>query len=99
MSARVLPLGSAGKQLALNVAQIRKARGLSLRGLSEVLKDAGWTLGADSLNKIELGMRRVDVDELVALAAVFEVEPTILLAPVTISTQVVVATGSIGNPT
>jgi len=98
VSARVLPLGAAGKQVALNVAQIRKARGLSLRGLSQAMKDAGWLLSADSLNKIELGMRRVDVDELVVLAAVFDVEPSVLLAPITISTQVVAAVSGVGGP-
>lgn len=93
MTARTLPLGTTGKQVAFNVAQIRKARGLSLRGLSQVLKDAGWPLASDSLNKIELGMRRVDVDELVAFATVFGVEPGTLLAPIAISTQVVITAG------
>jgi transcriptional regulator with XRE-family HTH domain len=99
VTARVLPLGATGKQVALNVAQIRKARGLSLRSLSRAMEDAGWLLSADSLNKIELGVRRVDVDELVALAAVFEVEPSVLLAPITISTQVVSAVSGAGGPT
>lgn len=94
MPARTMAMGAAGKQVALNVAQIRRARGLSLRALSRIMEDAGWPLSADSLNQIELGSRRVDVDELVAFAAVFEVEPAILLAPIAVSTNVVVVSSA-----
>lgn len=92
MAARTMMIGTTGQRVALNVAQIRKARGLSLRRLSRIIEEAGWPLSADSVNKIELGMRRVDVDDLVALAAALEVEPAILLAPITISTEVAIAT-------
>ena len=81
---------AATKITAANVARLRKARGLSLRGLSEALRKAGRSLSADAINKIENGrllddpkhrgnppqIRRVDADDLVALAAALGVSPS-----------------------
>ncbi|WP_236244526.1 helix-turn-helix domain-containing protein [Streptomyces sp. CC210A] len=88
-----IELGPTGRQVAANVKRLREARGLTLRGLSALLKQAGRPLSADALNKIENGrpvdteeekgraVRRVDADDLVALAAVLEVSPSALLLP------------------
>jgi transcriptional regulator with XRE-family HTH domain len=79
--------------VAGNVRRLRDARGLSLRRFSEELKKHGCNLSADAVNKIENGrelelsaplpkqVRRVDVDELVALAATFGVTTDELLLP------------------
>lgn len=83
--------GATARTVASNVRRLREARGLSLRALSDEIQDRGWNLSADAINKIENGrdpdpdavapkqIRRVDVDDLVALAAVFDVPPATLL--------------------
>ncbi|MET8766303.1 helix-turn-helix transcriptional regulator [Streptomyces sp. NPDC004658] len=67
---------------------MRAARGLSLRELAARLASAGHSLSADAINKIENGreagderqVRRVDVDDLHALAAALNVRPEQLWA-------------------
>ncbi|MFJ5638562.1 helix-turn-helix domain-containing protein [Streptomyces sp. NPDC093223] len=86
-----IELGASGRAVAVNVKRLRKARGWSLRALSEALTAAGRGLSQDAINKIENGaeegtakqIRRVDVDDLMALAVVFEVNPSALLLPFT----------------
>ncbi|NNN36056.1 helix-turn-helix transcriptional regulator [Streptomyces sp. S3(2020)] len=88
-----IELGASGRAVAANVKRLRKARGWSLRALSEALAAAGRGLSQDAINKIENGaeedtkkqIRRVDVDDLVALAVVFGVNPSTLLLPDTTS--------------
>ncbi|MET8803616.1 helix-turn-helix transcriptional regulator [Streptomyces sp. NPDC004546] len=79
--------------MADNVRRLRTARGLSLRALSAEMEKVGHPLSADALNKIENGrtpapgteepkqVRRVDVDELAALAQALRVSPMSLLLP------------------
>ncbi|MFJ8192776.1 helix-turn-helix domain-containing protein [Streptomyces sp. NPDC096094] len=79
--------------MADNVRRLRTARGMSLRALSAELKEVGHSLSADALNKIENGrtpapgteepkqVRRVDVDDLMALAQALRVSPMSLLLP------------------
>jgi transcriptional regulator with XRE-family HTH domain len=76
--------------VAANVKRLREARGLTLRALAAQLKEKGRPLSADALNKIENGasdepkqIRRVDVDDLMALAAALGVNPNALLLPPT----------------
>ncbi|MFI2714848.1 helix-turn-helix domain-containing protein [Streptomyces collinus] len=84
-----IELGPTGRTVAANVKRLREARGLTLRALSAELKERGRPLSADALNKIENGaqadgraVRRVDVDDLVALSAALGVGPLALLLPV-----------------
>jgi transcriptional regulator with XRE-family HTH domain len=84
-----IPIGPTGQVVAENVARLRKSRGWTLRALSKALAAAGRDLGQDAINKIENGRReevttnsvsrRIDVDDLVAFAAVFGVAPAVLL--------------------
>ncbi|MFF7260652.1 helix-turn-helix domain-containing protein [Streptomyces sp. NPDC008159] len=86
-------MSATARTVADNVRRLRTARGLSLRALSDELKKAGHALSADALNKIENGrtpapgteepkqVRRVDVDDLVALAQALRVSPKSLLLP------------------
>ncbi|MBB4711150.1 transcriptional regulator with XRE-family HTH domain [Streptomyces luteogriseus] len=79
--------------MADNVRRLRTARGMSLRALAAELKEIGHPLSSDALNKIENGrtpapgteepkqVRRVDVDELMALAQALRVSPMSLLLP------------------
>ncbi|MFC4611166.1 helix-turn-helix domain-containing protein [Streptomyces maoxianensis] len=86
-----IELSASGRAVAANVRRLRKARGWSLRSLSEALAKAGRGLSQDAINKIENGadedtkrqIRRVDTDDLVALAVVFGVSPAALLVPFT----------------
>ncbi|MFE5793554.1 helix-turn-helix domain-containing protein [Streptomyces sp. NPDC056503] len=83
-----IELGPTGRTVAANVKRLRAGRGLTLRALSTALKEHGRALSADALNKIEngaepsdRGVRRVDVDDLMALAVVLNVSPLTLLLP------------------
>ncbi|SBV00556.1 hypothetical protein YW5DRAFT_01900 [Streptomyces sp. Ncost-T6T-1] len=73
---------------------------MTLRSLSARLKEMGRPLSADAINKIENGasdeprqVRRVDADDLVALAVALNVHPTALLLPPTARIS-----GSAGEP-
>ncbi|WP_159054513.1 helix-turn-helix domain-containing protein [Streptomyces dysideae] len=99
-----IEVGPTGRAVAANVKRLRKARGLSLRALSAALKDRGRTLSADALNKIEnaaepdgRGVRRVDVDDLAALAVAFDVPPSALLLPLDDSSASTVDVTGVGS--
>lgn len=72
-------LGPTGRNVASNLRQLRG--GLPLRSLESRLAKIGRRLTASALQKIEAGNRRVDVDELVALAYVLRTTPNKLLLP------------------
>lgn len=90
-----IELGPTGRTVAANVKRLRGERGMTLRALSAALREAGRPLSADALNKIENGaedtgpgkggepkpVRRVDVDDLMALAVVLDVPVITLLIP------------------
>ncbi|MFJ6540474.1 helix-turn-helix domain-containing protein [Streptomyces sp. NPDC091385] len=85
-----IEMGPTARTVAANVRRLREARGLSLRGLSQLLDGVGRNLSADAINKIEncrLGevnpkqTRRADVDDVTALALVLNVSPLTLLLP------------------
>lgn len=75
------PLGSAGEQVASNVRLIREAQRLTYVELAERLAETGRPIPVLGLRRIERGERRVDVDDLIALALVFGVRPEFLWAP------------------
>lgn len=55
--------------------------GWSFARLSRELTKAGRDIPALGLGRIEAGIRRVDVDDLTALAVVFDVSPVSLMMP------------------
>jgi len=63
------------------VERLRKVRGLSLRDLSARMADAGRPILPIGLSRMANGRRRVDADDLAALAKVLEVDPAALLVP------------------
>jgi transcriptional regulator with XRE-family HTH domain len=73
-------IGPVGRQLGLNVRRLRKAHEMSLRDLSDKLGQYGRPILASGLLKVERAERRVDVDDLAALAATLEVPAARLLA-------------------
>lgn len=62
--------------VADNVSRIRVAKELSYAELSRRLSVGGWSLPVLSLARLEKRERRVDVDDLIALAAALEVPPS-----------------------
>jgi len=74
-------IGPTGTTVAANVARIRKARGLAFTELSTRLDEIGRFIPPLGLRKIESGGRRVDTDDLMALAVALGVSPITLLMP------------------
>ncbi|WP_199712687.1 hypothetical protein [Galactobacter caseinivorans] len=72
-------LGATGERVRENVARLRGAK--EFKKLAEELSDVGRPIPPLGLRRIEAGERRVDVDDLTALAAVFKVSPLALLLP------------------
>jgi len=72
--------------LARRVEIERRSRGWSYAALAEAMTRAGCTINASAIYKIEKGdpPRKITVDELLALAEVFDVEVEDLLTPVEI---------------
>ncbi|MEU8968139.1 helix-turn-helix transcriptional regulator [Streptomyces monashensis] len=73
------PLGAAGNNVRRNIRRLREQRHWSYRDVEERLARAGRAIPAVEQGWIDAGERRVDVDDLVALAAVFELSPEQLL--------------------
>lgn len=94
---RTNDVGPTGAQLAENLRRIRGERGLSTARLSELLQAVGRPIQPTGITKIEKGERKVDVDDLLALAAVLRVSPaTLLLPPVADNTATdITAVGSV----
>lgn len=74
-------LGETGATVARNIRQIRKKRGLQYVELAEQLERLGREIPTWGLRKIESGGRRVDADDLVAIAVALGVSPASLLMP------------------
>lgn len=74
-------MGTVASVVARNVADLRDRRRLSVRALSARLSELGHPILASGLSKIENGDRRVDADDLVALAVALGVSPVRLLLP------------------
>lgn len=72
-------LGPIGEQVAENVRRLRGA--MSYRELSERLEALGRPIPVLGLSRIESKARRVDADDLVALALALDVTPVRLLLP------------------
>lgn len=69
------------ERVAVNVATLRESRRLSVRGLSARLGELGRPILPSGVTKIEQCRRRVDADDLVALALALDVTPNRLLLP------------------
>ena len=79
-------MGVASQRVARNVRLLRQGRGLTYVALSARLTEIGHPILDTGLMKLEKGNRRVDTDDLVALAEALEVEPgALLLGEATIS--------------
>ena len=81
MATRPVEIGPTGLQTARNVERLRTALGVSQRRLAEILTGMGRPMPTTALSKIERGERRVDADDLVAIAIALGVSPATLLLP------------------
>jgi 8-oxo-dGTP pyrophosphatase MutT (NUDIX family)/transcriptional regulator with XRE-family HTH domain len=80
-SAARIPLGPVGGYVIENLKELRRVRGLTYKELADLLEDLGRPIPTLGLSRIEKGNRRVDADDLVALAIALGVSPTALLLP------------------
>ncbi len=76
-----MPLGPIGRYLIQNFDELLKEQRLTYREVSDRLKQIGRPIPTLGLSRISKGTRRVDVDDLVALAIVLELSPAALFLP------------------
>ncbi|MBV8540059.1 MAG: helix-turn-helix transcriptional regulator [Pseudonocardiales bacterium] len=81
MPSRDIPPGPTGQRVAENVAALRTDRGYTKTELGRLLAGLGRPMTLDVLAKLEGQQRRVDPDDLVALALALRVTPNRLLLP------------------
>ncbi|WP_432020694.1 helix-turn-helix domain-containing protein [Streptomyces sp. 1222.5] len=84
-SRRANELGPTGSRLMENVKRLRESLPLTTEQLAERVTALGRPMRANTITKIEKGQRRVDVDDLVALADALETRPDALLLPPTVA--------------
>lgn len=68
-----------GTRVAANVEELRKLRQLTQQEVAARMGELGRPLSVSAISKIEKGQRRVDPDDLVALAVALNVSPMRLL--------------------
>lgn len=79
MSGVEIPIGGVGCAVAARIAERRRHWGMSYVGLSRRLEAGGRSIAPAGLRRIELGVRRVDVDDVFALAVALDTSVSALL--------------------
>lgn len=74
-------VGPAGRRAAASLRQLRDGRRLTTAQLSALLSRLGRPILATGITKTEGGDRRIDVDDLIALAVALDTTPNRLLLP------------------
>jgi len=72
-------LGPTGARVGRRIGELRRKRGLTLKDLAARLAELDKPILLSALSKLEKGQRRVDVDDLVALALALDVSPNSIL--------------------
>ncbi|WP_322984632.1 helix-turn-helix transcriptional regulator [Streptomyces sp. S584] len=85
--------GPTAATVAVNVKRLRDARRLTIYALSGALGEAGRPITPSAVAKIEKQQRQVTVDDLAALAVVFNVSPAALLLPMAEDEEIEVTGG------
>ncbi|WP_308292509.1 helix-turn-helix domain-containing protein [Streptantibioticus ferralitis] len=94
MATRPVEIGPTGKQAARNIERLRSMLSISQRQLAARLTELGRPTPSTALSKIGRGQRRVDVDDLVAIAIALGVSPSTLLLPAVADASKVEVTGA-----
>ncbi|WP_138845253.1 helix-turn-helix domain-containing protein [Rhodococcus pyridinivorans] len=81
MAEKKNPLGPSGVSVAQNIRHLREGANLTYAELGRKLESMGRPIPTLGLRKIESFERRVDADDLVALALALDVTPATLLMP------------------
>lgn len=76
-----IDLGPSGRRFATRVRETREGKRLNLSEVADRLTDIGRPIMTSGISKLERGVRRVDVDDLLALAIVLETPPNMLMLP------------------
>lgn len=98
MAGKKLELDETGRAVAENITRIRTARGLNYTELSKNLMRLHRDITPLAVRRIEEGQRRVDVDDLMAIAAALNVSPAALLMPRATRTDELVQTTAMAEP-
>ncbi|MFF8839585.1 helix-turn-helix domain-containing protein [Streptomyces sp. NPDC015130] len=99
MAARPLEIGPAGAHVGEAVTRLREARGWDQEALGARLAAEGRPMSQPILSRVEAATRRVDADDLVAIAAAFGVPMAVLLPPDPAATPAPAGTDSVRGPT
>lgn len=88
MPPRKIDLGPFADILRANISARRHALGLTAQEVSDRTLHAMRPIGRSAVSEVERGARRVDVDDLVALAVALETSPVDLLTPPTTASEI-----------
>lgn len=94
---RAVEFGPTGETVAANIVRLRSIRRLTTRGLSAELRKHGRVIPPSAISRMESARRHVTVDDLTALAAIFDVSPSALLLPPVDDPQACVAITGAGE--
>jgi transcriptional regulator with XRE-family HTH domain len=83
MAGKKTDTGPTGQTVASNLTRIREHKGLTYTQVSKLLASGGRNISPLAVRRIEDGERKVDADDLMALASVLDVSPTYFLMPST----------------
>jgi transcriptional regulator with XRE-family HTH domain len=81
MARRAIEIGAVGRRVAENLTRLRERRRLSQEALAGLVQRLGRPMSGPVVSKTEQLDRRVDVDDLVALAVALGVSPNRVLLP------------------
>jgi transcriptional regulator with XRE-family HTH domain len=98
MATRRVEIGPTGETVRANVARVRNQQRLTLRDVADRLERTDRPMAHNTVSEIERGARRVDVDDLMALAAALNVSPATLLMPDTTEGEWETAVQATGLP-
>lgn len=74
-------VGKSSEMVAKNIAMYRKKAGYTMRGLADEMAANGHNISHTAISQIENFQRRIDIDELVIIAAYVDVPVMALLTP------------------
>lgn len=97
MGTNAVRRGTTADTVSANVKRLRNDANLGLRGLAKKLGDIGRPLTHSAIDQIEKGDRRVDVDDLMALAVALDVSPITLLMPAGVESDTAVTASGTGE--